>query len=282
VASYLEARTHSGRWLVRIEDLDRPRVIAGMADQHLRTLESFGFQWDGEVRVQSAHNDVYEAALERLKQLGQVYECTCSRAEIAALAPRRSAESEEELHYPGLCRAGARHHGRAAAWRFVAPDRDIVFADRWQPERKENVAQGVGDFIVRRRDGIVAYQLAVVIDDALQGVTDVVRGCDLAGSTSRQILLQEALGLQRPAYAHAPLIVAAGGQKLSKSAHAIGVDSRAPSAILATVLTLLAQSVPRELARAQVAEVWTWAVANWRGELLYGLQSVAAPAGPEI
>ena len=281
MASYLEARTHGGRWLIRIEDLDRPRVIAGMADQHLRTLESFGFQWDGEVRVQSEHNAVYEAALERLRQLGHVYECTCSRAEIAALAPRRSADSEEELHYPGLCRAGARHPGRAAAWRFVAPDRDIVFADRWQPERKENVAQGVGDFIVRRRDGIVAYQLAVVVDDALQGVTDVVRGCDLAGSTSRQILLQEALGLQPPGYAHAPLVVAAGGQKLSKSAHAIGVDSRAPSAILATVLTLLAQSVPRELARAQVPEVWAWAVANWRGERLCGLQSVAAPAGSE-
>jgi len=282
VASFLEARIRRGRWLIRIEDLDRPRVIAGMADQHLRTLESFGFQWDGEVRVQSEHNEVYEAALGRLRQLGQVYECTCSRAEIAALVPRQSADSEEELHYPGRCRAGARHPGRAAAWRFVAPDRDIVFADRWQPERKENVAQGAGDFIVRRRDGIVAYQLAVVVDDALQGVTDVVRGCDLAGSTSRQILLQEALGLPRPGYAHAPLIVAPDGQKLSKSAHAIGVDSRSPSTILATVLTLLAQSVPQELARAQLPEVWTWAVANWRGERLCGLQSVAAPTGSEV
>lgn len=248
-----------------------------MADQHLITLESFGFQWDGEVRVQSRHIDDFEATLARLRQLGQVYECTCSRSEIASMSPRRLAEGEDESHYPGFCRAGARHSGRPAAWRFVAPDRDLVLADRWQPDRTENVAQSVGDFIVRRRDGIVAYQLAVIVDDALQGVTDVVRGCDLATSTGRQILLQEALGLPRPGYAHAPLIVATGGQKLSKSAHAIGVDSREPGAILAKVLTLLEQAVPRELARAPAAEVWAWAIENWRGERLYGLQSVAVP-----
>ncbi len=277
VASYLEARSRRGRWLIRIEDLDQPRVVAGMADQHLRTLEVFGFQWDGTVRVQSEHIGTYEEALARLRRLGNVYECTCSRAAIAALSSRRGADSEEESHYPGLCRAGARHPGRAAAWRFIAPDREISFVDHWQQRCSDNVAAGVGDFIVRRRDGIVAYQLAVVVDDALQGVTNVVRGCDLVTSTSRQILLQAALELPCPGYAHAPLIVAAGGQKLSKSAHAIGIATGAPGAILAGVLALLEQDVPRELARATVTEVWSWALANWNTEALRGLRSVEVP-----
>jgi len=277
LASALEARARRGRWLIRIEDLDSSRRLPGMADQHLRTLEAYGFEWDGAVRVQSAHLDPHTEALERLRRLGLCYECTCSRAEISALRTETGDAGEEDLHYPGLCRSGPRHAGRARALRFLAEDREIAFDDRWQGHCVDNVARSVGDFIVRRRDGIPAYQLAVVVDDAAQGVTDVVRGCDLLASTPRQILLQEALGFARPGYAHLPLIVAADGTKLSKSSRAIGVAARDAGATLLLVLNLLGQAPPGELAGAPPAEVWTWAIAHWNAGPLRGRRSIRAP-----
>jgi glutamyl-Q tRNA(Asp) synthetase len=277
VASYLEARTRRGRWFIRIEDLDRPRVVPGMSDQHLRTLEAFGFVWDGPVRMQSAHSDLYADALDRLQSLDCLYNCTCSRAEIAALTPQTLAPEEEEMHYPGLCRSGARQPERPAALRFAAPDRELKFEDRCQGQVAENVARGVGDFIVRRRDGIPAYQLAVVVDDARQGVTDVVRGCDLVTSTPRQLLLHAALDLPRPGYAHIPLLVAADGEKLAKSRHATGIEPHDPARVLVTLLELLEQRPPRELARASIAEVWGWALAHWNLKPLRGLRSIRAP-----
>jgi glutamyl-Q tRNA(Asp) synthetase len=263
---------------VRIEDLDRARAVAGMADQHLRTLEAFGFVWDGPVRVQSAHLDAYAEALARLRRLDRVYECTCTRAEIAALKRPSATPDEEEQHYPGLCRSGLRHEGRATALRLRVSGEESAFDDRWQGRRHENVARSVGDFIVRRRDGIYAYQLAVVVDDALQGVTDVVRGCDLITSTPRQLLLQEALGLSRPSYAHVPLIVAADGQKLAKSRHSIGVGTRKPGAVLADVLAILRQRLPRELAGAPTPELWAWAIQHWNPDPLCGIHAIGAPA----
>jgi glutamyl-Q tRNA(Asp) synthetase len=276
-ASFLEACTRGGRWLIRVEDLDRPRAVPGMADEHLRMFEGLGFRWDGAVRVQSAHLEVYAAALARLRRMHLVYLCTCSRSEIVALRPADAPADDEELHYPGCCRNGPLHPERQAALRLVVPDREVVFDDRWQGLVVDNVAHSAGDFILSRRDGIIAYQLAVVVDDALQGVSDIVRGCDLISSTPRQILLYEALGLPRPAYAHLPLVVAKDGQKLAKSRHAIGIDAREPAAAIVSALGLLAQRPPVELARASVAEVWAWAVANWNPQPLQGVRSVRAP-----
>jgi glutamyl-Q tRNA(Asp) synthetase len=277
IASCLEARARSGRWLIRIEDLDGPRTVPGMADRHLRTLEALGFHWDERVRVQSAHRDAYDAALERLRAMDRTYACSCSRAEIADLQPRSDAADEEELHYPGTCRRGMLHPERPVALRFVVPEGEVSFEDRWQGPIRTVVSDTSGDFIVRRRDGIIAYQLAVVVDDALQGVTDVVRGCDLLVSTARQILLQEALGLPRPQYAHVPLVIAADGQKLAKSRHAIGVEVRDPPAMMVGVLALLHQQPPRELARASITEVWAWAEAHWNPKPLAGLRALRAP-----
>jgi glutamyl-Q tRNA(Asp) synthetase len=249
-----------------------------MAEQHLRTLEAYGFEWDGTILLQSTHLDLHAEALRRLRRLGRSYECTCSRAEVAALsAAAAGAAGEEELHYPGLCRSGPRHPRRPGAVRFRVEDRELAFDDRWQGPSLDNVARSVGDFIIRRRDAIPAYQLAVVVDDAAQGVTDIVRGCDLLSSTPRQILLQEALGLARPSYAHLPLIVAADGAKLSKSRHAIGLDSANAGATLVSLLNLLGQAPPRELAGAAPAEVWTWAIAHWNAGTLHGRRSIRAP-----
>jgi len=181
------------------------------------------------------------------------------------------------LRYPGTCRAGPRDPAGATAIRFRVPDRELAFDDRWQGPYTDNVARSVGDFIVRRRDGMPAYQLAVVVDDALQGVTDVVRGGDLITNTPRQMLLQEALGLARPSYAHAPLIIAADGQKLAKSRHAVGVETASIGATLLSVLNLLGQRLPRALANAPVTEVWAWALAHWDTGVLRGQRSIRAP-----
>ncbi len=256
-----------------------------MADEHLRTLEALGFEWDGPIRFQSHEANDYREALERLRELERIYPCTCSRIEIAALRPREpnvdkntgQNTDDDELHYPGLCRAGVRAPDRAAALRFLVPDRSVDFIDRWQGMVSERVSATSGDFIVCRRDSIIAYQLAVVVDDAEQGVTDVVRGSDLLTSTPRQLLLQEALGLPSPGYAHAPLVVASDGQKLAKSRHAVGVDAGAAATVLVRALRLLGQEVPEELARAGVTEVWARALAGWNPGSLQNMRSTRVP-----
>ena len=262
---------------MRIEDLDRPRAIPGMADQHLRTLERFGLQWDGAVRIQSEHPQAYREAFEQLKRAGWLYPCTCSRAELIALRPPLSPDDDEELHYPGRCRHGVLHPDRPAGWRFRVCDRPVALIDRWQGPLQERLRETSGDFIVKRRDQVTAYQLAVVVDDGLQGITDVVRGADLLASTAKQRLLQEALGLPSPGYAHAPVVVGADGQKLAKSRHAVGVDDSAPAARLVTVLQLLRQRPPRELARAPITEVGSWALAHWDPSALKNMLSTRMP-----
>ncbi|MFZ2854837.1 MAG: tRNA glutamyl-Q(34) synthetase GluQRS [Rhodocyclaceae bacterium] len=261
VGSYLDARAHGGEWLLRIEDVDEPRTVPGAADGILRTLEGFGFEWDGEVLVQSRRLDLYHAALVRLQLDGAAYPCACSRREIAALARRPSLDGG--LLYPGTCRAGLPAGHAARAWRLRVPDREFSFVDRVQGRVRQNLEREVGDFVLLRADGQYAYQLAVVVDDALQGVNAVVRGADLLDSTSRQIWLQQCLGVPTPSHAHLPVATNAAGEKLSKQTQAAAVDPASGSALLADVLAFLGHVVPPGLRRAPLAEFWYWAVDAW-------------------
>lgn len=259
--SYLDARANGGEWLVRIEDIDAPRTVPGAADDILKTLEGFGFEWDGEVLFQSRRIDLYHAALVRLQLAGQAYPCSCSRSEIAAAASRTSVDGG--LVYPGTCRAGLMEGAAARAWRLRVPDREFVFHDRIQGESRQNLERDVGDFVLLRADGQYAYQLAVVVDDAAQGVNSVVRGVDLLDSTARQLWLQRCLELPEPRYAHLPVAVNQAGEKLSKQTRAAAVLPEQGSAALARVLRFLGYRVPEELSRASTAEFWNWAIGEW-------------------
>jgi glutamyl-Q tRNA(Asp) synthetase len=232
----LFARAGGGRWLVRIEDLDAPRVVPGSADEILETLRRYGLRWDGEVESQSQRTHLYDAALARLRERGLVYECGCSRADIQRAA---SAPLGSEPVYPGTCRNGLPAGRVARAIRFRAPDTVIAFDDAIAGHIEENVARTTGDFVIQRADGPFAYQLAVVVDDAEQGVTQVVRGADLLGSTARQIALQRALDLPTPAYAHLPLVVAADGSKLGKRDGALPLSTLDVPATLSAALRIL-------------------------------------------
>ena len=210
VASFLDARAAQGRWLVRIEDLDRPRCVPGAADDILRTLDRLGLTWDGEVAYQSKRHSLYGDALQRLQ--ASTYWCTCSRREIADSSLGLAVDGAHI--YPGTCRAAGLASGRALRVRTGADE--ICFADRVQGRLCQVLERDVGDFVLHRADGLYAYQLAVVVDDAAQGVTDVVRGADLLDSTPRQIYLQQLLRLPTPRYLHVPAAVNAEGEKLSK------------------------------------------------------------------
>jgi glutamyl-Q tRNA(Asp) synthetase len=222
VGSWLFARRESGRWLVRMEDLDTPRVVAGSADEILRALERYGLTWDGEVVYQSQRIALYDEALNALRAQNIVYDCGCSRADLARAA---SAPLGREPVYPGTCRDGLPTGRVARAVRFRTSHEVIGFDDRLRDRVEEDVAAETGDFVVRRADGVYAYQLAVVVDDAAQGVTQVVRGADLLTSTARQIALQRALGVATPSYAHLPLVVNADGSKLGKRDGALPLPS---------------------------------------------------------
>jgi len=259
VGSYCLARRAGGRWLLRMDDLDRPRVVPGAADDILRTLEVLGFAWDGPVLWQSGRGEAYAAALEQLRQQGLLYPCACSRREILASAPH---PGEEGPVYPGTCRWGLPADRAPRAVRIRVPDREIVFTDGVFGCQAQNLAREVGDFVLRRADGLYAYQLAVVVDDAASGVNQVVRGADLLGSTSRQIFLLESLGLPVPAYLHLPLVLNADGSKLSKR----DGDDDSPRVwsggeLLCKALRWLGQPVPAELAQARPAEVLAWGAA---------------------
>jgi len=261
VGSYLDARAHGGEWLVRIEDVDGPRTVPGAADGILRTLDGFGFEWDGEVLIQSRRLDLYHAALVRLQLDGCVYPCACSRSEIASVTHRQSVDGG--LLYPGLCRNGLPEGRAARAWRLRVPDREFGFVDRVQGEHRQNLEREVGDFVLLRADGQYAYQLAVVVDDAAQGVNSVVRGVDLLDSTARQIWLQQCLGLPTPTYAHLPVVVNAAGEKLSKQTRAAAVHPAAGTAALASALGFLGHTVPDAMLEAPLPEFWAWAIAHW-------------------
>jgi glutamyl-Q tRNA(Asp) synthetase len=262
VASWLDARAAGGRWLVRMEDLDFPRCEPGAADTILRQLEAYGLVWDGDVLVQSQRDDAYAAALDALKALGAVYPCACTRSQLAD-APRNL---EGEIIYPGTCRNGLPPGAVARAWRVRVADVSTHFVDRIHGELQQNLAHEVGDFIVKRADGLFAYQLAVVVDDAFQGVSHVVRGADLLWNTPRQIYLQALLGLPTPVYAHVPLITNAAGQKLSKQTRASALPETGRGTVMAHALAALGHAPPAYLAATEPAEQLAWAVAHWQIE----------------
>lgn len=261
VGSFCLARQGGGRWLLRMEDLDTPRVVPGAADDILRTLEVMGLVWDGEVVWQSRRTQAYEAALDRLRERGLVFACGCSRQEILASAPH---PGEEGPLYPGTCRSGLAAGRRPRALRIRVPDEVIRFADGLCGPVQQCLASAVGDFVLRRADGLFAYQLAVVVDDAASGVNQVVRGADLLSSTPRQIFLHTCLGYPLPRYVHLPLVMAADGEKLSKRHGAVAVGSpQEGGAWLWRALHFLGQDVPQELKFALPREVLEWGVAHF-------------------
>ena len=262
VASYAEARSRGGAWLVRIEDLDPPRVVAGAADDILHVLEAYGLQWDGTVVYQSRRFDAYHAALHRLRELGVIYPCACSRREIADSA----LAGTEGPVYPGTCRGGLISDRCARALRVNTHGVRIAFEDAALGRIEQDLERAGGDFVIYRCDRVFAYQLAVVIDDAEQGVTDVVRGADLLDSTPRQIYLQRLLSLPTPRYMHVPVAVDANGEKLSKQTSAVAVDTENPSPALFTTLHFLGQAPPAELATADIETLWQWALGHWHSE----------------
>jgi glutamyl-Q tRNA(Asp) synthetase len=266
-ASYLQAKAHNGQWLLRIEDIDPPREQPGAAESIIVALRRYGFEWDGDVLYQSDNRATHHAALATLIEGRLAYRCGCSRADLAD-APQGDLGSI----YPGTCRD--RKVVGNTSIRLRTNDAPIVFDDALQGRVVQHLESGSGDFVICRRDGLIAYHLAVVVDDEQQGVTEVVRGIDLLDSTPRQIWLQRTLGFKTPHYAHIPVITNSSGEKLSKSTHAPGItmDNIAPALIEA--LRALQLAPPAKLTRESVANIWSWAVENWRIGQLIGLKTI--------
>ncbi len=269
VASYLEARSRGGRWLLRIENIDPPREQAGAADAIVRALGAYGFDWDGPTDWQRDAGDAHRDALRVLLSRDLAYYCTCSRSDLsdAETGPLGAI-------YPGTCRGRPRPQGGDAAVRVLTDESLVEFDDRLQGRQSQHLAAESGDFVIWRRDGLVAYHLAVVVDDHRQGVTDIVRGIDLLDSTPRQIWLQRLLGYPTPGYAHIPVAVWDDGNKLSKATHAPSLPASSPGPTLARALAVLGQSPPDGLARKALPDVWDWAIANWDLSRVRGRTSV--------
>jgi glutamyl-Q tRNA(Asp) synthetase len=259
VGSYLSARAQGGTWLVRMEDLDPPREAKGAADDILRTLEAYGFEWDGEILYQSRRRDAYEAALDALRRQGALYACGCTRKEIAD----SSVHGIEGPVYPGTCRAGLAAGRSARALRVRTDKAVIAFDDRAQEKQQSHLEREIGDFVVRRADGFYAYQLAVVVDDAEQSITEIVRGADLLTSTPRQIHLQHLLGFVTPSYLHLPAALNTQGEKLSKQTRAVALARTDPVPVLWQALAFLGQCPSPEWQAAPLTDFWAAAVARW-------------------
>jgi glutamyl-Q tRNA(Asp) synthetase len=252
VGSYLDAKANGGEWLVRIEDLDPPREVPGAANDILHTLEAFGFEWDGPVIYQSQRLEAYEDAVSDLLARGLAYPCGCSRKEIA-LAGETGIEGPI---YPGTCRRGLPQGKKGRAIRLRTHSEAIVFEDRLQGMVTQSVEKEIGDFVIRRADGHFAYQLAVVVDDAWQGITHIVRGADLLLSTPRQLQLQALLGLDTPYYTHLPLVLDESGKKLSKQAKSLPVDPNNPLPSLIASLKFLSHPLPEF--PLNLKDFWGW------------------------
>lgn len=263
LGSWLDARAAGGEWLVRIEDLDAPRAAPGAASDILRTLEALGLQWDGPVLRQSGRAEAYRAALDLLARTGATYPCACSRREIGDGA---RAGVDGGLVYPGTCRAGLPPGRAARALRVRVGNAVIRFDDAVQGGVRHVLADDVGDFVLQRADGLCAYQLAVVVDDAAQGVTDVVRGADLLDSTARQLHLRHLLGMPEPRHLHIPVLVGPDGAKLSKQTGAPAVDASRPVEALDAALEALGLG---RIGHEPLERWWSLAAARWaRAEAL--------------
>ncbi|MDX1592663.1 MAG: tRNA glutamyl-Q(34) synthetase GluQRS [Gammaproteobacteria bacterium] len=278
VASLLQARRRGGRWLVRIEDLDPPREVPGAADAILAALDHHGLAWDGPVLYQSTREDAYLDALERLAAAGLTYRCTCSRKVIARVAAAGIAGPI----YPGTCRRKPPPAGRRSAIRLRVPAGIVAVSDGHFGRLELDVAGEIGDFVLRRADGLFAYQLAVVIDDADQAVSEVVRGSDLLDLTPAQICLQRLLGFAVPAYLHHPVVTGPDGNKLSKQTGARGLDDGDPRPNLVAALAFLGQDPPEALRAASLDELWRWAIARWDPRRMPGRRDAPAPPRYEM
>jgi glutamyl-Q tRNA(Asp) synthetase len=270
VGSFLDARAHAGEWLVRIEDLDPPREVPGSAQSILDTLQAFGMVADGGIVYQSRRAAHYERALQQLETRDVCYPCACSRQEIRQIA----ASGSHPGIYPGTCRNGLPTGREPRVTRLRVPDLEIGFHDRLQGDIRQWLPTACGDFILRRADGLFAYQLAVVVDDALQGITHVVRGADLLDSTPRQILLQQWLGYPVPEYLHLPVAANERGEKLSKQTRAAPVDAKRAVPTLCEVMTFLGHVPPRRLHEATIDAFWQWAIACWQPARLPAQRSI--------
>lgn len=260
LASFLQARSQQGLWLLRIDDLDTPRNVKGSADNILKTLDAFGLHWDGSVFYQSQYLDAYRGILDQLVKDKLVYPCTCSRKTLTAI-------------YSGMCRDKQTLPNSPYSLRIKTDNRIISFDDELQGLISHNLAEH-GDFILKRKDQIIAYQFAVVIDDDKQHINHVVRGCDLLDSTPRQIYLQQILGLVTPDYMHVPVIIDEQGYKLGKQTLATAVDVKKPNAVVFELLTLLKQNPPRELQHAPSTELLGWAIQYWNPGMLKNCREI--------
>lgn len=255
VGSYLQARSQNGEWLMRIEDVDTTRRVAGADEALLRALEAFGFEWDGKEIYQSQRTELYEAALEKLSAKELVYPCTCSRKQLA--------EENTSNIYTGHCRLRRLPISEEHALRLRVDNRNICFNDQVIGQYQQQLDTDCGDFVIKRKDGLFAYQLAVVVDDADQAISEVVRGEDLLDSTPRQIYLQQQLDYAQPGYLHLPLLVDEHGHKLGKSTGAAALDLSRPVTHLHLALELLGQKPPAELKRDSLSQLWSWAIKHW-------------------
>jgi len=254
VCSYLQAKNNNGEWFIRIDDVDTLRVVDDADHDILHTLEHFGFEWDGEVIYQTQQIDNYQQALEELISQSLVFPCTCSRKLLA--------KTDSNI-YPGTCRHRTLAESEEHALRILSQDIDIKFDDVVMGQRSQNIERQCGDFIIKRRDGLFAYQLAIVVDDAIQGITEVVRGADLLDSTPRQIYLQRLLNYPTPRYCHLPLVVDDLGNKISKSGGATKVETKDREKLLISSLKFLGQKPPDDLVKSNINDIWSWAIKNW-------------------
>ena len=273
VASYAQAKANNGQWLVRIEDIDPPREQPGADRLILAALEAYGFQWDGPVSYQSQFTERHEALVQSMLKTGEAYPCSCSRRDLADA--RRGTLG---AIYPGTCRNGCRSHDTAI--RLRTDDQPIEFTDKLQGPQCQRLESESGDFIIKRRDGLIAYHLAVVADDFDQGITEIVRGIDLLDSTPRHIHLQRVLGFTTPDYVHIPVIENADGQKLSKLTGAKAIPNDGCGPILISALHALNQQPPAELASDEISNIWSWAVENWRTDVLRHAKSIPSDQFP--
>ena len=271
VASCLEARQKGGRWLVRVEDIDPPREQPGATATILTALERYGFEWDGPVSYQRTSLPAHQAAIDTLVAAKQAYRCSCSRKDLADVA-----QGPLGTIYPGTCRT--RCHATETAIRVRTNDHPVAFVDGLQGPQAQRLESESGDFIILRRDGLIAYHLAVVVDDYAQQITEVIRGIDLLDSTPRQIWLQRLLGYPTPSYLHIPVAIHPDGRKLSKATGASGILPGHPRRTLVAALGALGQKPPADLRTSSLADIWAWAGDHWRMRVLEGRAAISTDA----